>query len=206
MNLFITGTGTGVGKTYVTCALLADLRARGRSVSVSKPVESFDPEEDTPLDSELLARAAGTDSSNVCSLRIPLAMAPPRAAALLGMEPFSIEQLRSDHDQLHGAAADDECHFIEGAGGIASPIASDGDNRDLLDALAPDLTVVVADAGLGTVNACALVHAYLARRRHIFFLNRYNAADPLHVDNAKLVSELAPTATSVRTFFQLETL
>lgn len=206
MNIFVTGTGTGVGKTHVTCELLRELHSRGQSVSVSKPVESFDPDEDTPLDSELLARAVGTDPANVGSRHIPLAMAPPRAAALLSMPPFSIAELRAEHHRLHGTADADEWHFIEGAGGIASPIAEGGDNRDLIDALAPELTIVVADAGLGTVNACTLVHSYLAHRPHVFFLNRYDASDPLHVDNAQIITRLAPAATSTHSFLQLDAL
>lgn len=200
MKVFVTGTGTEVGKTFVTCTLMRELRARGRVVLVRKPIESFDADDQGPRDSELLADAAGCSRTEVCDRQIPLAMAPPRAAALLGMPPVLMSELVA---AVPRHTEPSQWVFVEGAGGIASPIADDGDNRDFLDVLDPDITIVVADAGLGTVNACTLAHAYLDARPHFFFLNRYDASDPLHVDNRALVERLAPTAHSVRSCLNL---
>ena len=55
----------------------------------------------------------------------------------------------------------------------------------------------------GTLACCTLAHAYLDARPHFFFLNRYDASDPLHVDNRAVVERLAPTAHSVRSCLNL---
>ena len=194
-TIFVTGTGTGVGKTFVTCAVLTALRQDGTPVLARKLVESFDPDDAAPRDSELLGAASCESPETVCSRQVPLAMAPPNAAALLGLPPFSIEDLCRDLTQ-HGTAVAGWC-FVEGAGGIASPLASDGDNRDAIDALNPECTLVVAHAGLGTLNDCRLVHDYLADRPHQFFLNRYDANDPIHADNLAALRRFAEVSTSV---------
>ncbi len=190
MKLFITGTGTEVGKTWLACQLLPLLRQRGITPHAYKPVESFDPNDCGPRDSTLLANAALLPAEVVCPRQIPLPMAPPRAAQLLGMDPFTIADL-----EMTAAPATDWI-VTEGAGGVASPIASNGDNRDYIDAFGADHILVVAHAGLGAVNACTLVHSYLGQRTHSFFLNWYDEANPVHSDNQQLITRLAPTATT----------
>ena len=68
--------------------------------------------------------------------------------------------------------------LVEGVGGPRSPISADGDNVDLAHALAPDLVVLVADAGLGTINAVRLSVGALADFPVLVALNRYADARP----------------------------
>jgi dethiobiotin synthetase len=72
--------------------------------------------------------------------------------------------------------------LVEGVGGPRSPIADDGDNVDLALLLGPDLVVVVADAGLGTINAVRLSAAVYAGFPVVVALNRFGP-DPLHQRN-----------------------
>ena len=72
--------------------------------------------------------------------------------------------------------------FVEGVGGPRSPISDDGDNVDLAHLVAPDLVVLVADAGLGTINAVRLSVDAFADFPVVVALNRY-ADDPLHARN-----------------------
>ena len=148
MIVLVAGTGTDVGKTFVTVAVVKSLRRRDVAVAVRKPVQSFVPGA-TDTDAELLAAASGESPHTVCPAHrwIPAAMAPPIAATSLGLPPFTIEDLVGDlGDPVRGLT------IVESVGGVRSPIACDGDTVALADAIAPELVVLVADAGLGTIN------------------------------------------------------
>lgn len=73
--------------------------------------------------------------------------------------------------------------LVETAGGVRAPIAHDGDNVALIQRLRPHQVLLVADAGLGTLNAVRLSLAALAGQAVIVLLNRYDAANELHRRN-----------------------
>ncbi len=81
-GLFVTGTGTGVGKTIVSAALLAAMRTAGEPVRAYKPVVTGldEPPGAWPPDYELLALAAGTEPEEVAPLRYGPAVSPHLAA------------------------------------------------------------------------------------------------------------------------------
>jgi dethiobiotin synthetase len=175
--VYCAGTATDVGKTWFGAATLAALRRQGLRVAARKPVQSFDAADDGPRDAEVLAAATGEDPVVVCppsrSYEIP--MAPPMAADALGLPCPTVAELvafeRPDVDVL----------WVEGVGGPRSPIAADGDGVALRDALAPDVVVLVADAGLGTINAVVLSLAALGPA--VVALNRYDDENDLHRRN-----------------------
>jgi dethiobiotin synthetase len=177
----VAGTGTEVGKTYVTAALTRALRARGVTVAARKPAQSFAPGE-ASTDADVLAAASGEDPALVCPphRRYAVAMAPPMAADALGLPPFSIADLVDEVDAPAGATM-----LIESAGGVRSPLAFDGDTVDLVDALRPALVILVADAGLGTINAVQLSAAALDAHSVAVYLNRFDENDDLHRRNAE---------------------
>jgi dethiobiotin synthetase len=82
--------------------------------------------------------------------------------------------------------------WLETVGGPRSPIASDGDTVDLVEALRPDRVVLVADAGLGTINAVRLSLAPFLGVGHepLVVLNRFDGADDLHRRNAAWLHDL----------------
>ena len=177
----IAGTGTEVGKTYVAARLAASLRTRGIPVVARKPVQSF-AAGDTETDADVLAAATGEDPLVVCPphRRFPLAMAPPMAAEALGGPPFTIADLTGE---ILATAPADALILVESAGGVRSPLASDGDTVALAEALRPGLVLLVADAGLGTINAVHLSVDALAGQRVVVFLNRFDPLDDLHPRN-----------------------
>lgn len=186
--LYCVGTATDVGKTWVGAAVLAELRRRGRAVAACKPVQSFDPADGGPLDAEVLAAATGQEPDEVCppGRTYEVAMAPPMAAEVLGRPCPTLAEVVP-------ASPPDGLLWFEGVGGPRSPVAADGDGVDLCRALAPDVVVLVADAGLGTINAVALSVAPFVELGHrpIVVLNRYDGADDLHRRNrAWLVERL----------------
>jgi dethiobiotin synthetase len=179
----VTGTGTEVGKTWFTAATIRALRAATTSnVRAKKPVQSFDPGGE-PTDAEVLAAASGEAPFDVCPPHrwYRIAVAPPMAAEMLGEPSFTIADLAAETQPI----ADGAVTFVEGAGGPRSPIASDGDTIDLAGALPTDIVVLVADAGLGTINAVRLCAAALAAFTVVVALNRYDDANDLHRRNAE---------------------
>jgi dethiobiotin synthetase len=78
--------------------------------------------------------------------------------------------------------------LVETAGGPRSPLAHDGDSVDLIKRLHPDLVVLVADAGLGTLNAVRLALASLEPLAATVFLNRFDPTNELHRMNRDWLS------------------
>jgi dethiobiotin synthetase len=173
ITVLCVGTATGVGKTWVGAEVLRKLRAGGLSVAARKPVLSFDPAADAPTDADVLAEATGEDRHTVCPEHrwYPMALAPPIAAMLLGLPEFSNADLSSELEPPIGA----DMLWVETIGGPLSPMTSDGDSADIARWLFPDLVVLVADAGLGTINAVRLAAGPFAGRRLVVMLNRYEA-------------------------------
>lgn len=188
MIVVVTGTGTDVGKTWFTAATIEALRATDHVVAARKPVQSFAPGAAGPTDAEVLGRATGEAPEAVCPRHrwLPMAVAPPMAAAALGYPPFTIAELVAEVRSRTPDADDTERDvivFVEGVGGARSPIADDGDTVSLAHALAADRVVVVADAGLGTINAVRLTGAALTSWTPLIALNRYDEDDALHRAN-----------------------
>jgi dethiobiotin synthetase len=170
----VLGTGTSVGKTWVTAKVLARLKAAGVTVAARKPVQSFAPC-DVQTDALVLSLATGELPEEICPPHraYAMAMAPPIAAAFLGMPPPTIDQLL---DELEWPAEAVDVGVVETAGGPRSPIATDADSAALAEALEPDLTVLVAHAGLGAINAVRLCAAVVPHPL-VVFLNRFRNED-----------------------------
>ncbi|HEX3622714.1 MAG TPA: dethiobiotin synthase [Acidimicrobiales bacterium] len=176
----VLGTDTGVGKTWTAAAVLSLLRDAGVAVAARKPVQSFAPC-DVGTDAGALALATGERPEDVCPRHrwYAMAMAPPMAAAFLGVAPPSLDDLLGELRWPQGT----EVGLVETVGGPRSPIAEDADSVDLAAALAPDLTVLVAHAGLGAINGVRL-SAPVCPRPLVVFLNHFDGGD-LHDRNRR---------------------
>ena len=196
----VAGTGTEIGKTWVTCQLAAELRAAGRRVAARKPAQSFEPA-DVALratDAQLLAAATGESPRTICPSHrwYEVPMAPFMAADVLGRPRVLLDDLLAELDWPDGV----EVGFVEPAGGVRSPMGHDGaDTVALTAALAPDHVVLVADAGLGTLNAVRLCCAALDGFPVLVFLNRYDSSDELHRRNRSWLEAhgAAPVVTDI---------
>jgi dethiobiotin synthetase len=178
--LFVAGTGTAVGKTWVASTVLRRLRAGGARVSARKPAQSFDPAEPS-TDADVLAGATGESPHDVCPPQrwYARALAPPMAAAAVGAPTFTVADLVAEL----GWPGVVDVGLVEGVGGPRSPIAADGDNVTLACALAPDRVLLIADAGLGTINAVRLSVDAFAPAPVTVVLNRYDDRDAVHQAN-----------------------
>ncbi len=155
----ITGTGTGVGKTVVTAGIAALALARGQRVAVLKPAQTgVAAAEAGDLDE---VRALVGDLTTRELRRFPDPLAPETAARRVGMPPVR-------PSEVAGAAVElDHTHdlvLVEGAGGLLVRFDPDGGTlADVAWAMGAPV-VVVAEPGLGTLNATALTAEALRRR------------------------------------------
>jgi dethiobiotin synthetase len=150
--IFLTGTGTGVGKTVVGCALALRWAAEGRGPRVYKPAESgceSKGESLYPADAAALKAAAGDGRplNEICPYRYALPMAPAHAAEEEGNPPDiakivnTICELRSRPGPL----------LVEGAGGLLVPLGPGARMSDVARRCGLDI-LIVAPLGLGTLN------------------------------------------------------
>jgi dethiobiotin synthetase len=155
-GLFITGTDTDVGKTYVGCMLARDLRQNGHIVGVMKPAESG-----ANKDAELLKRASGSRASlaQIRPYHFRAALAPGLAAELEGKR-VSLPQIKRGFKRL---LAGHDGVLVEGAGGLLVPLAGPALVVDLAVQLGLPL-LIVARAGLGTINHSLLTLSEARRR------------------------------------------
>ena len=189
-GLFVTATDTGVGKTAVACGLVAGWRARGLDVAAMKPAQSGVGDGE-PSDAALLAAAAGGGDPPelVCPYSFAAPLAPGVAARLAGVE-ISLARILAAARAL---AARHEALVVEGAGGLLVPLGPRETYADLAVALGLPV-LVVARAGLGTVNHAALtIEALRARGLALagVVLNRAApGGDPSEPHNAAEIERL----------------
>lgn len=156
-GLFITGSDTGIGKTWVSCQLIPQLASRYPSIKVRKPVESGCQRD--ALGALIAADGSALFNANnkaetldqVTPYRFAAALAPDRAAKLEG-HTLRLEQL---YRAVIKDIEENDFVVVEGAGGFYSPIAEDGLNADLAARLGLRVLIVVADR-LGAINQALL--------------------------------------------------
>jgi dethiobiotin synthetase len=156
----VSGTGTEIGKTVVTAAIAAVSLAQGLSVAVLKPAQTG-VAADEPGDVAEVARLAGEEVTGAELARYPEPLAPATAARRSGVPPVRMVEIAEAAAKL---AARHDLVLVEGAGGLL--VRYDEDGSTLADAAgelgAP--LIVVAPAGLGTLNCTALTAEALRTR------------------------------------------
>jgi dethiobiotin synthetase len=149
MRIVVLGTGTDVGKTFVTARLAAALRAAGRRVLALKPIESgADPGE--PGDAGRIARAAGHLPA-LSRWRFPRPVSPHLAARETGAAIDLVEVAAWVAEEEEQAGRPDVT-LVETAGGILSPLAAGRTNLELALELEPARWLIVAPDSLGVLH------------------------------------------------------
>jgi len=149
-GVFVTGTDTGVGKTYMAAGLASYCRGRGLQVGVMKPCETgVDDPRQPGADACLLRWAAGSVDADelLAPYRLPLPLAPAAAAEHAGVkiEPQVIV------DRYAEICAGKDLIIVEGAGGLMVPLRGGYLVADLVRQLNIPL-LIVARPSLGTIN------------------------------------------------------
>lgn len=155
-RIVVLGTGTSVGKTFVTTALMRALRRRGLSTLGLKPVET----------GALAPGGAPRPGTDAHALELASSAAPPRPHPLFAFEdpvsphlaarranrqldlPSVVQWMRAVTLRYHTRT----WHIVETAGGALSPLSDRATNADLAAALAPALLLLVAPDALGVLH------------------------------------------------------
>jgi len=190
-SYFVTGTDTGVGKTIVTAALTAALRANGHDVVPMKPVQTGDADDLAVCLSAAGLTVAAAEQKRMNPYRFAFAASPHLASAMEGVA-ISLDVIRRNFDELR---THHDGVMVEGAGGILTPLS---DRLTMLDVMSTlQLPVIlVARPGLGTLNHTLLTvrelrHANLEIRA--IFLNDSSPNDwgAIEKDNLQTLRRMA---------------
>lgn len=194
--IFITATGTDVGKTYISALLVKKLRDLGYNCGYFKPALSgaeVRNGELIPGDCDYVLKTAGIDANpmDYVSYVFKLAVSP-HLASEIEKNPIKIEKIKADFERIK---RNYDYLVVEGAGGIVCPFNLSENKLMLPDVIkALDLDIlVVASASLGTINSTVLTTEY-ANQHGIkikgIILNNYNENDFMQRDNKKQVENL----------------
>lgn len=201
-NLFITGTGTDVGKTYVTSLVIKKLRESGANAAYYKAAMSGNERRADgtliPGDALSVKEVSGIAQplEEMCPYIYENAYSPHLAARIEG-GPVELSVVR---DGFRKVSEKYDYVTVEGSGGILCPIRYDGE-RIMLEDVIQDLglsCLLVADAGLGTINSVVLTAEYM-RARNIpivgMIFNRFHKGNVMEEDNIRMCGELTGLKT-----------
>lgn len=163
--VFVTSSGTEIGKTYVTAGLIRHLRSTGRAVEAIKPVVTgFDPDTASDSDPALLLAALGREATLEEIARIsPWRFAAPVAPDLAARREGRAIDFRALVDFCRGAMSSTHVLLIEGVGGVMVPLDDRHTVIDWISALRIPAIVVVGSY-LGTISHSLTALHVLAQR------------------------------------------
>lgn len=196
-KIFITGTGTDVGKTYISALIVKKMRECGYNCGYFKPVMSGVTELNGHLidsDTNYVIQMADLEIlPNECTSYWWKEAVSPHLAAKRSHQEIDIEKIKYDVNQMSKRF---NYLLIEGAGGITCPLIINNEENYLLKDLIWEMglsIIIVADAGLGTINSTLLTVDY-AKSNGIdvqgIILNNYESDNYLHWDNLEQIEAL----------------
>ena len=192
-SIFITGTGTDIGKTYVSALIVKKLRQKGNKSAYYKAAMSGNIRcYDGSLiagDASYVKYISGTEQPihSMCPYIYENALSPHLASKIEG-NPVKMDIVLKGYDDL---CSKYDYITMEGSGGILCPITFEEYKIMLPDVIkACNLgCIMVADAGLGTINGVGLTAEYMKNHniplKGIIF-NHYIPGNILHEDNIKM--------------------
>lgn len=191
-SLFVTATGTDVGKTYISALIVKSMRDAGFNCGYFKPVLSGATNGVLGDCNHVLSTSGLNIEPKKCvSYSFEEPVSPHLAAFRSGVE-ISLDKILEDFSNF---SKDFDYMVVEGAGGITCPFSLDNNRLllpDVIKSLANNV-LIVADAGLGTINSTLLTSEY-ARLNGIkvsgIVLNNFDRADFMHQDNLTQIEQL----------------
>ena len=195
-GIFVTGTGTDVGKTYVTALIVKALRENKINVGYYKAALSgaYKKGDDiVPGDSEIVLKAGkiSEDPKEFVSYIYETAVSP-HLASQIEHNPIQLDYISSHFDNIKKKY---DYITVEGSGGIVCPLRFDEEKIMLIDVIKHlnlDI-IIISSSGLGSINDAVLTVEY-ARNRDInvkgIILNKFEDENLLHIDNKKMIEYL----------------
>lgn len=205
--LFVTGTGTDTGKTYVTGLIVKKLQEAQKNPAYYKAAMSGNERRSDgtliPGDALAVQTMSGIDQSltSMCPYVYEHAYSPHLASRLEG-NPVVMDIVKHGFTDV---AADYDYITVEGSGGILCPICFD-EARIQLEDVVKELrlsSILIADAGLGTINSVVLTAEYMKTHglplKGIIF-NHYHPGDVMEDDNIFMCEHMTglPTLAKVQ--------
>lgn len=193
-GLFVTGTGTDIGKTYVSAAIARELTCKNLRLCYYKAaVSGADSIEQSDAGYVRDHADIKQTTDSLLSYLYKNPLSPHLAARVEGRFP-SLDKIKEDFDRLRGSY---DYVLSEGAGGIICPVVWEQNSHILYEDIIRLLNlscVVVADAGLGTINHTVLTLNYLKDRNIAcrgVILNNFDKDSMMHHDNLLMIEEIA---------------
>lgn len=196
-GVFITGTDTDVGKTFVTAYIVKTLRDKGIQAGYYKAALSgayYENGKLIPGDAKYVMEQSNfKEAYDECvSYTFEDAVSPHLAAQRVGVE-INLDKIQQDYEALLKKY---DYVVVEGSGGIVCPIKVTEQSVVLLEDIIKRLkldTLVVARAGLGTINHTVLTVKYIQSKNLVvkgIILNGYEEGNGLHEDNKRMIERL----------------
>ena len=191
--LFITATGTDIGKTYVSGLIAEYMKNKGLDIGYYKAALSGS-NDITDSDAWYVKEKANlSDSYNeMVSYTYKHAYSPHLAAQIEGNPP-NIEIIRKAYKNI---SEKHDYIIVEGSGGIICPIRYDDNKKIFLEDIIKQLnipSIIIADAGLGTINSTVLTIEYMRNKNlkiNGIILNRFEITNKMHDDNKKMIEDM----------------
>ncbi|HBN56511.1 MAG TPA: dethiobiotin synthase [Lachnospiraceae bacterium] len=191
--LFITGTGTDVGKTFVTGLIVKKLKDSGRNAAYYKAAMSGNERRPDgsliPGDAMYVKKISGISQppDTMCPYLYEAAVSPHLASRMEG-NPVQMDVVKQGYEKVCRTY---DYVTMEGSGGILCPVCFDEEKlwlEDIIRGLHLSC-LLVADAGLGTINSVVLTTEYMRAKKlpvkGILF-NRFHPGDPMEEDNLRM--------------------
>lgn len=192
-KIFITGTGTDVGKTYVTGLIVKKLKESGMNAAYYTAAMSGNERTEEgmllPGDAQYVKTVSGIEQSLACMCPyVYEAAVSPHLASRIEGNPVMLQEVVKGFEEV---CRQYDYVTMEGSGGILCPICFD--ERELwLEDVIRELglsSLIVADAGLGTINSVVLTVEYMRAKglpvKGIIF-NRFHPGDRMEEDNLRM--------------------
>lgn len=192
-TIFITATGTDIGKTYVSGLIAKHIKDKGLNIGYYKAALSGSNDIKDSDAWYVKQQADLLDSyDEMVSYTYKHAYSPHLAAQIEGNPPDikiiknAYKDISKKHDYM----------IVEGSGGIICPIRYDSNQKIFLEDIIKELNIpslIIADAGLGTINSTVLTIEYIRSKNlkiNGVILNRFEMSNKMHEDNKKMVEEM----------------
>ena len=177
-NFFITGTDTGIGKTFITCALIELMKSRSKIVGGMKPIAAGeDVFEGVSVNADVFEinrfsnTVLNTHDINTYSFKEAIA---PHIASKINNKPISLKKIKEHYDSLR---KNTDYLFVEGAGGYYVPLSEDIMTSDLISSLNISIILVVG-IRLGCLNHTILTIEAIHKNKQNLFGWIANIIDP----------------------------
>ena len=193
--VFVTGTDTDIGKTYICGEIARMLCKSGIKTGYYKAALSgaeFINGELCPRDAEYVKKSSEDPNFNYkVSYVFEEAVSPHLASERSDIE-IKMDKIKNDFNEVH---SENEFTIVEGSGGIICPISLSGEIiflEDIIDAIGTDM-ILVAQSGLGSINSVVLSYEYSKRMKtdiKAVIMNRFENGNIIHEDNKKIIEKI----------------